>query len=273
MEEAWELAVVSTSASRLFSFLSEVIGDVPLGSNNTILSSRVALVLNLQQSDEGEAYIVLRDMVRTLMHDVTNGLESDQVSHVMTLCAPLQPLTRMTTYDQPIRSGNAQYLSNTALSNLKTLDLILSARITREEPDFGNYQEAISNLQDAVTKLKLDPLLETAINKRILQVEYALRNYLFVGPSTTVESIESLIGSIELLVPKKTQKSTKGKIVKGSLATLAGGVLFALSQADQAGEKVISLIENHTQIAGYLEDKSADTADEIVTKETQDEEE
>ena len=249
---------MTTSASRLHSFLSEVLGDAPAQTNGTQLGSRVAVVLGIGQANQGEAYIVLRDMVRTLMNDVTNGLEPEQVSHVMTLCAPIQPLTRMSTFEKKISDGHKQYLSHTALSNLKTLDLILSARVTREEPEFGDYQQAVKGLQDAVSKLNLDPLLLTAINKRIVQVEFALRNYLSVGPSTTVESIESLIGSIELLVPEKTQKSTNGKVVKASLATLVGGVLFALSQADKASEQAVSLIENFTQIAGYLEDKSAE---------------
>jgi len=253
VEEAWELAAVSTSASRLHSFLKEVVGQSPIKQNRSTLVSRITFTLGLDRSDDGEAFIVLRDMVRELMSDVTNGLEPDQVSHVMTLCAPIQPLLSMPTMGQPVSNGQNQYLSPTAFSNLKTLDLILSARVTRKEPDFGGYQSAITELQEAVEALKLDPILTTAINKRIVQVEFALRNYLSVGPSTTVESIQSLMGSIELLVPSRKKKGIKGKAALASLTTLVGGIIFALSKAENATDSIVGLIENHTKIVGFLE--------------------
>jgi len=248
---------VTTSASRLHDLLKKVGGEKP-NSNDQSFGSRAVFVLGLQHDQTGEAYIVVRDKVKSLFSDVSNGLDQEQVTHVMTLCAPYRKLIQLSTHDQPIKNlaSNNGPLAHNSMSHLKTLDLILSARVTRDEPEFQDYKDTIDSLRAELKALNIDPLLSTAISKRINQVEFAIKNYLYVGPSTLVESVETLLGSVELLVPSKKKKSTKGKAFRAGVGALVGTVILALTQAEKAGDTVISLIEHKEKFTGYLEDFS-----------------
>jgi len=258
VEEAWELAVVSTSASMLHELLLSASNEQPV--NTTSLVEAIGRTLGYDDGEDLRAFDFTSKLVSKLEEDLGEALDESELDHAASFFALFRPLYTLPIYVKPLNylGQSNQILSTAGFSKLRTLHLILRGKIERKHVDeTEEYRSALQDLIDSLEGLNLPENLNEIILKRIYQVRDSVENFHYFGEKSVRESLEKLIGAVELYTPTSVKKGVKGKALFKALTTAVGCVSVIVVGSEKTLDSSLKMIGHYETISGYLEDSSS----------------
>lgn len=263
MEEAWEFAVVSTSAASLHNSLAII------AQQNKALAFAKAVMASIgnPNGDASEAFRLMSEQYLNLEADIEASFTDQLESALKNTAAPFKALLRFSTYDQSVQNlsnnSSGNFLTSARIDSLLMLDAALQGKCERPSLELtDDIKTAFSELREIITELSLPSNIQHVMEIRIDQLERAAREFSFYGMGGLTKSIEELMGAVEVYAERPARESKSYKKFRTKLVTAVMAVTGAVAMANTGIKETKELASHVEKAAALLPDLSKPSGDE-----------
>ena len=197
MEEAWELAVVSTDAKALYDFLVAS-KEATLG---TRLGDFACSYLGLPKGEYGQALLAIQGLAFRV-NQAINSIDLPQAerNEIFKYFSPFLPLLNYTSYSQNMQWARQQFIQDAHVGKLMILDAVMAGKIGHA-PELNDINGLVLSIEEVIEVFRSSDLpinLRNAILKRLLQIQSSLSNYEVFGAQSVVDETAKIIGMISM---------------------------------------------------------------------------
>lgn len=259
MEEAWELAVVSGALENVSDaiFLRSLLNK--LNEKNSVESLGIVANQHFEFGENGfgEAVASVQQIAFRINQSLLKlNLPERQGKLIRQYFDPFKPLLDYSTFDKSISTLRNQWLKPTVVDNLLLLEPFLIGS-GFQRPRIEGAEGLASEIPMLITTIKsskIDDALKKAINARLLQIEFSIRNYEVLGAEKVVDDVAAILGIVSLA--NEDADVEKSKSAVKSVKSFAKKVFKAIRVTRQVADDMKFLGDGAGDLAGYLEDFS-----------------
>lgn len=248
----------ASSLKTLLEFALNGTGKTAL-SKLEIFSATIRKYLELPKEDNGEA-ILATQQLSFRVYDSLNkmGLPAAQLKSVKGYFEPLKPLLNYNTYTERTSSLTADWLKQENVNQLIILDALMASNGFQKD-EFEGVEaliEQAKHIQTNIDESELALGLKDAMSQRMSQIIEAMRNHKIYGTVYLTQSIEALIGSLDIAETAlvKSDKGLEGQSKKVKQIKKLATVLYGKVDKSRKMKSNVKFVTDMVgDIGGFIE--------------------